>query len=986
MNIDMINNQNINHMLDVEKSQNSSHSSVSSRMSAQGMGYSLDIRGKVMENAAYGKEELKSAKDIALEASMSNVTLERNYKAVMSNSMSDEDFAKLCEDGVNPVNTTVNESVTNLDKIKLTMAEAGVTIDGYNDDLSREDIEAVVGSTVVGAGIANSVISQEGALPADDAKAISDVLSVENLPETKETKEKMMEALSTAMTLEPLSKEAMKYMINNDLEPSIENVYKAEHSAGEEKVLSPYGIKVGAQPVSENASAWEELKPQAEQVIVEAGLSDNSEALEDAKWIIDNNLPLTKETLLKYEELKGVTLPVNKEDVIKSMAYAVEEGLEPKEAKLNQTESLYEKAVRLVDSFANLSDGGDITKRRQLEEVRLFMTAEANLTLLRKGIQIETQPLEELVEKLKEAEREFYAPVLENSDDLELLAKKDPVAIEKLDEKIDLYKATRRAVDILPEIPVRTVAELMADSSEGNDFSLGNVAEQGQISIANFQKANESYEALMTAPRADMGDSIKKAFANVDDILSDLGIDINEANRKAVRTLGYAGMPITEESIDTIREATMTVQRVAKLMTPEKTLSMIREGHNPLNESMYDLEKELSEESFEEAGEKYAEFLWKLEKKGQITEDEKSAYIGMYRLLHQIEKQDGRVIGNVLSNGQELTMANMLAASRSNKHKNMDVKIDDDFGMLEEVIAKGESITEQIERGFTELVFEAYPVDYAKERMDEVRKTVKSADEAEKILEKIDEPVTIENIIAASDMLSSGGRAVKRLFNQENNQSDRDGNTSEGASDKNLDSNLVMTDEDADSLLSDFTDRDSAEAAYEKYIEKALQIAEQRTENADIYIDVRQWAMVHRQLGLASSMSKKEAYDIPIRTENGYTAVHLTIEHGGETSGKVTASLQIESFGKVEAKFSLKGNEVDGFVVSDSRFGLDALKEKEEAFKEAFENEGMTTKNLSFVYSRNASANDFVTDEDAKATNNQLYRLAKAFVLVAQEM
>ncbi len=42
---------------------------------------------------------------------------------------------------------------------------------------------------------------------------------------------------------------------------------------------------------------------------------------------------------------------------------------------------------------------------------------------------------------------------------------------------------------------------------------------------------------MMTAPRKDMGDSIQKAFRNVDDILEDLGLETNDSNRRAVRIL-----------------------------------------------------------------------------------------------------------------------------------------------------------------------------------------------------------------------------------------------------------------------------------------------------------------------------------------------------------------------------------------------------------------------------------------------------------------
>lgn len=64
----------------------------------------------------------------------------------MSNSMSAEDFAKLQEDGYSITDTSVETQVTSLDKIKLKLAEAGVIIAGYNDDLSNEQIDAITGS------------------------------------------------------------------------------------------------------------------------------------------------------------------------------------------------------------------------------------------------------------------------------------------------------------------------------------------------------------------------------------------------------------------------------------------------------------------------------------------------------------------------------------------------------------------------------------------------------------------------------------------------------------------------------------------------------------------------------------------------------------------------------------------------------------------------------------------------------------------------
>ena len=46
-----------------------------------------------------------------------------------------------------------------------------------------------------------------------------------------------------------------------------------------------------------------------------------------------------------------------------------------------------------------------LTAKRQLEEVRLMMTVDANYKLLKKGISIDTKPLEEVLVELKKLEQ-----------------------------------------------------------------------------------------------------------------------------------------------------------------------------------------------------------------------------------------------------------------------------------------------------------------------------------------------------------------------------------------------------------------------------------------------------------------------------------------------------------------------------------------------------------------------------------------------------
>ncbi len=55
---------------------------------------------------------------------------------------------------------------------------------------------------------------------------------------------------------------------------------------------------------------------------------------------------------------------------------------------------------------------------------------------------------------------------------------------------------------------------------------------------------------------------IQKAFRNVDDILSDIGLEETEANQRAVRILGYNQIEITQESVAEMKAADEQVQRI----------------------------------------------------------------------------------------------------------------------------------------------------------------------------------------------------------------------------------------------------------------------------------------------------------------------------------------------------------------------------------------------------------------------------------------
>ena len=137
----------------------------------------------------------------------------------------------------------------------------------------------------------------------------------------------------------------------------------------------------------------------------------------------------------------------------------------------------------------------------------------------------------------------------------------------------------------------------------------------------------------MTSPRSDMGDSIKKAFSNVDDILQDLQLDTSETNRRAVRILAYNNTEITPENIMEVKALDEQMQRAFSNMKPAVTLEMIRRGENPLDMTMEQLNQaaqEIQQENGTQEQERFSKYLWKLEQNHEISEEERSSYCLLY--------------------------------------------------------------------------------------------------------------------------------------------------------------------------------------------------------------------------------------------------------------------------------------------------------------------------------------------------------------------
>lgn len=890
------------------------------------------------EPSTYSVEGLKSFDEIKAKASMKNVSLENNAFAVMATSMSADDVAKMADEGFSPSEMTDSETVTVLDKIKATLVKSGVNIDGFTDDLSKEQIEQIAGSSAY-------------------ASAIEAALKEAALPATKDNVTEITEALNVSDTLEQPSDDAKKYMINNCPEPTVNNFYIANHSSSYDTSAnraSYYMDETGYVGKNPTDADIESLSPQIEKIISDAGLSVNEQTINEAKWLINKDIPLTKENLTNLENLESVSFPLNTETVALSAASALAEGKNAKDGLLSDPESIHIKAAKFVESL----NFDDVAKRRILEETRLILTLEASVSLLKKGINLDTKDLEKLVDDLKQAEKESYAPFLIDNDEVDIKKYDDELTL-----KLDVFKQTVIAIEHVKTAPLSVVGDVAFSEKTP---TLNEVAELSNKAKSEFSKAERSYETMMTMPRYDMGDSIKKAFRNVDDILEDLEIEATRLNEKAVRILGYSGMEITEANIEKAVKAEVAVENVITHMTPARTLKMIRDGFNPLDTDIYELSNELLSEDEDTGNTKYTEFLYKLEKSSEITESEKSAFIGLYRLFRKIEKSDGKLVGDVIKADAKLTLSNIISALRSDRQVGTDIKIDDSFGALEKLITHGESITDQILQGFKTKELNKQ---YAKEEANEIRNIITKEEAIVRALENADSPKSPINMAATNMLLNSRGTIFKGLL--------------KGLDEEEKD----IFDKEISELADNFDDEDSVKNAINSFTEKTQEIIKNKAQIADKYIDVKSLKLLNKQLSIINKMADSRTYEVPVIINGSYTSINLKIVNDTENAGKVKAYFETEETGKVSAEFDLRDGKVSGIITTENSFFEGVIKEREDSFKEEFKGAGVEISSMYYVNKRGISVKGNYTDENDVSTpaTKQLYSVAKAIIKAVQK-
>ncbi len=1014
----------------------------------KGTGYSAGIGS---EN--YTKRDCISAEEMERNSGQQTVSAFEQVKEGINtfvNNVSADSYEEFEKMGIIPDQEEPESFLTVAERIEIQLAAHSKDY-VPNGSIDIDDIRAVYGETGRTYEIANALKEQGLNITAENIAQIES-------------------GLEMAEELGEITPEMSAYLLKNNLPVSIENVYKAKYS-GADAGSGYHSNTIGDED-------WKQLSEQITEKLETVGIPADQRNMQDARWMLENHIPVTAANILKMQEihgmnemnsgagLEGITESQWISGLAAGFALGMGNGSIPAGTAVSATDgevsdsTIIRQASEAVEIFENgtdeqieqiVSQGKEVTllnmkkvqqetvsagneqrhqqeqknqqrayvEKQYLVEIKLTMSVSGFALLLKNGFDLQIASLQEIAVELRE-QQDIYADAMLYSAGTDMELQEQEMESVLVSGNRELFWSS---------------IGYMREFSYTSAYVLGNVAagaiafevqeiciegakpEYGTKSVMT-EAAVSAYETMGTRPRGDLGDSIQKAFAGIDDILRDLNMEENPVNQRAARILAYNEMEITRENLLTVKELDMEVSRLIDNMTPKTTAYLIANGINPLKTDIRKLNDKLDEINTRieaDTGENFSRFLWKLDKKKEITPEDRKTYIGIYRALHTIQRADRRAIGELVKEGGTLTIQSLLTAARS-IGKHMDAAVDDETGLTEQRILPENNLDVQLEQmaGYEDIetaddVEERYMETLVNKGMDmispqalmhtvaesgteqsleqfvtqmmwyadseeqadeEVMKTyyeeiIKEDAEARFVSEKaisslMDNGISpsISNLLAASGLMTANGKGLMKLLGADG-EKEQD-----------------WQDETEEMLLNGMEGEEAFSQAYDKMIKQASEYTTQSAYEGKL--DVAELRGRTRQITFIRKSASQKSYYIPSKIGRESTTIHLTLKTGRDEKGKVEIEMETERFGFIRGELSVYKMSVSMSVQTDSRELTERLERNSRIFEEEIHILGMTVSDSVDEKTENFENED--SKEENGISTDRLYQLAKKFI------
>ena len=923
---------------------------------------------------------LKEADDVKSQIMASASDAKLSLKALMMK-LSGADAVKLDEDGFNLTDATPDDMVNIIEKIKIELAMHSDDYVNYGTAVSKDKIESVTGSAATAANVESRM---QGADIAVNDESVAEVKG----------------ALEKSSELKPLSDNTKNYMVANGIEPSIAGIYQAQ--AATSSSISADGVTIGRYANAISDADFEALWPGIEKIIASAGLEVNDKTLADARAFIDAQIPVTKENLEYKAQLDAIDIEKIQADSDEMLNKILDNmKLGGKAENTLVTGSPIDDIRTALDTInrAEYADAANVVSKGEtftIASLKLEMDARSfSIEYSAASVSTGNSEVRNQASDVQQAADKAYdtlvtARVLMSTNASIYLVKNNiSILTTPIDELNSMLMEYEQADEMYEEAQIAYTDVLEARKTL-NEI----VRNPARVFASMFDKMNETYEAVGTQIRGDLGDSLKKAVqGSADDIIKELGLEGTDEDKEAIKVLAANNMDMTKENVETVKSVNAMINNLIKNMKPETVLNMIKDGVNPMNASIEEVNEYLTEandKASKDNEEKFSKFLYKLDRTNGITKEQRKQFIGIYQMMNIFTRDAGVAAGALIKQGAEVTMNNLMTAYNSRKHYDMDTVIDENTGMAEVsgtanyysalFMANGGLVTpntlknvdnssgigEQSVEMFIEQLEENYDAaaeeEYYEEYLKEQQAAVQAGADILRQIRNADTEINSGNIQAVKAFLESGQfpdiRGVKTTRDYARDSIEKIGHKEK----------LSLMYEQM---------KDETEEELQEVLSKAGDLDTQIDVNYEGFLDLR---LKDRTIGYIKNLALRHDYRIPYITDSGSTGMlKLTLVQDDDNKGRISVNMLSSVLGKVSVEAKADRESLGMYIVSDTAVsdeGSQLLDDMEETLKEGF---GFTNVSVNITKSSDVPYVTYEAAADSVATD-KLYEIAAQIV------
>jgi len=701
---------------------------------------------------------------------------------------------------------------------------------------------------------------------------------------------------------------AIEELISKEQDLTLDNVYKSCYAYG--------GTAKGTEVKNPNAN----LLPQEaiENFFAREGIPATNDNLATARFLIERDLPLNRENIVKVQFLQGLTRAPLARD------YAIAKEL------------FFDKAA------GHLASDTLIGTMRLMEVTRF---AEAQLKIAMEAAN-RLQSLNIDIDAIREQVRSLQ---LNESNALKFLNEDAATRFLKMAGANAEPIATTQMTELFDAIA--TMKPLTANVHAGIIHGVIPFTVKGVHESVQYARAMAGYEQNATVPDPRYGDSFSKVKNQFGPLLESLGITATSENTKAAFILSKNNMDLTEEHLAQVKAIDAKISAIANTLHPMIAAHMIKDGLNPIDmqiDQVLSYIKRFNLDMGENGEDKISRYIMEMDESGTLDSDTRKAMIATYRMLNVIRRDGAAALGLAAQmeglKAAPMTLGDLLNLAQKQK---TNTNVTDAFGQLESLTRPTESIrailetTAQTPVTYTEIVTESF-IDIAnpanlKSMMDtslgqpiedlalagQDPQTLQepteqsSASAQEQIQTFVSANPEIINMLQSRGITTSAGniRALERLSNSRRALADELEAISSEESDSSGETAAALAESLPDSSLSELREGQAPGEILAKILSS---LGETRRPDVSNIL-----AVTHGLNG-----DGEQGFQMPIKLNGKVTNLSLYVlnESALNSDGaRVLMSLDTEGLGMVNTYFTINGSTVDINIAAESRESAEAL-------------------------------------------------------------